>query len=531
MKKNILFLLVLCPLFMKSQSVEWIVHPNYDYVKPIQYDFVKVKNNGKVGIISNTGSVVVEPVYDSITDFHEGMALVVDKKCRQLKGIVDGATKIMHIIDGYEIDENFPYFSDGMLAVKNVNGKWGFLNKNLEECPGYLSCRNESVLPFSEGVTFIKIDPKNHAYFDLNGNPLIGDFGKVVEGYSFNNGEAFVFLKNTSWAWIDLKGNVLRCVNTPKQKSYPIKNGRTIIHNNNMFEFDIQWCMVKSNIDGVDSVYEHHVDADEYHKFISNVVSVIDNGLYYEKNEIVPKQFDDIVVLSNECVAASVDGKYGILRILSNQAFSTALNTEDIVFYHATPRKVSYDISIPKHIKDNNVDIVIRDENNANVEFSVMQKNNMTNVNFYVYPEDGKLNRETSEEFYITLSHNKIKYFEDSFSISKIQKSGYSISCPHNIIYADSLGYANCNIIIRNNTNDKSKPTEIIVSCDDEKQFKTKVFNQNESITIPVRVNAVMSDDYINKSIYISLKEDGYPEISTKKTLKVFRYIPEENNN
>lgn len=530
MKKIILVLLIFCPLYIWAQSVEWRTKPVYDFVRPIQYDLFKIKVNDKVGIISNKGNVIVEPVYDSITDFKDGIALIVDKRCKQLMGAVYGDTKTVIMIDGYEIDSYFPYFSDGLLVVKNANAKWGFLNTNLEECQGYLACKNESVLPFSEGVTYIKINSKEHAYFDVNGNPLIGDFGKTVDGYSFSNGEAIVFLNNSSWVWIDMKGNVKRTVKAPKQKLFPTKNGRTISHNGNVFEFDAQWCLVRSKIDDKTEEYQHFIGTDKYDDVQTGMLSLNDDILYFNEKEIMPKQFEDIIILGAEYVAAAVNGKYGILHVLSNQNISTKLTTKDIVFYHASQKKVSYDIHSPKHLMNKDVEIQMKDMNGNVVNFDETRKDNTINIGFDVYPYDTKLNRETSEEYHVTMYSDGIKYLEESFTINKSQKKGFSISCTKNTLYADSLGYATCEIIIRNNTKIRSKITTVVVSCDGEKETTTKVFNPGESINIPVSINAVMSDDFMDKEISVSVYEDDYPAIHTKEKLTIYRYIPKNNN-
>lgn len=531
MKKYIIILLMLCPLYIWAQSVEWITKPVYDFIKPIQYDLIKIKVNDKVGIISNKGVVIVEPVYDSITDFKDGIALIVDKRCKKLMGVVYGDTKTVNMVEGYEIDSYYPYFTDGMLAVKNTNAKWGFLNTYLEECQGYLACNNESVLPFSEGVSYIKINSKEHAYFDVNGKPLIGNFAKIVDGYSFYNGEAIVFMSNSSWAWIDMKGNVRRTVKAPKQKLFPTKNGRIVSHNGNVYEFDAQWCLVRSEIDNKIEEYQHFIEIDKYNDVQNGMLSSYDNILYYNEKEIIPKQFDDIIIISGEYVAVANNGKYGILHVLPNQNISTNLATKDIVFYHASQKKISYDIQKPIHLVNKDVEIQLKDVNKNNINFETVQNDNTINIAFNVYPNDSKFNRESLEEYQVTMYSDGIKYLEESFTINKIQKKGFSISSAKNTLYADSLGYAICEIIVRNNTKNKSSITEIVVSCDSEKETITKVFNSGESINIPVRINAIMSDDFMDKEIGVSVYEDDYPAIHAKETLKIYRYIPKNSDN
>lgn len=529
MKKYAIVLLILCPLFTLAQSVEWITKPQYDYVEIIQHNLVKVKVNGKTGIITYKGDVIVEPIYDSITNFKNNIALIVDKKCKQLIGAVYGDTKTMHLVDGYEIDNEFPYFSYGLLAVRNESGKWGFLNMDLEECKGYLSCKNESVLPFSEELSFIKINSQDHAYFDVNGKPLIGDFNKMVEGYSFSNGVALAFLNNLSWALIDKKGGVKRNIKAPKQKILPVKNNRTITHSGNIFEFDAQWRLIKSTIDNEIEEYQNIIELDRTNVVSNGKLSICDKKILYDNEEIVPMQFDDIVVLNEEYVAVLNNGKYGVLHVVHNQGFSMDELAKDVVFYHALKEKVSYNITKPYHLKDKNIEIILKDSNRNNVAFETIQNDDVININFYVEPTDNKLNNKSSEKYCIIVLSDGIKYMEKTFVINKLQKKGFAISCKNNTIHSDSLGYAHCVIAIRNNTKIKSNNTEVTISYDENKETMVKIFKPGECINVPIRIDAFMSDDYVSKDISIRVSEYDYPTLYSKETLTIYRYIPQNN--
>ena len=118
---------------------------------------------------------------------------------------------------------------------------------------------------------------------------------------------------------------------------------------------------------------------------------------------------------------------------------------------------------------------------------------------------------------------------QKTFVINKLQKKGFTISCKSNTIHSDSLGYANCIVSIRNNTKIKSNNTEVTISYDENKVNMVKVFKPGESINVPIRIEAFMSDDYVSKEINIRVSEDDYPTLYSKETLTIYRYIPQNN--
>lgn len=532
MRKSILFIvvLILMPMVFNAQSIEWAVKPTYDNIQQLPYDLFKVEQNGKIGLITADGNVVLPVEYEKITDFKDGIALVTDKLCKQLVAIVYGSQKTYETISGYSVDSDFPYYSDGKLAVIK-NGKWGFIDENGKECNGYLSCSNESVLPFSENVTFIKRDNKIFGYFDSNGNPLTGNFNtKMVEGYSFHNGQALVFNSNLSYAIVDKSGNVLRLIQAPKQKFMPQKNGKTITHAGNTYNFNNQWCMTSSIINGNTENYGNSYSLDKIGEINRGALSVDKQYLCdikFNNESIVPLQFENAMVLNREYIAVFQNGKWGLVHVFPNQKISSSIPTTKYDFYHNTTAMVDVIINLPAHMKDKSVDIELKDENDNRVDYTKVS--NDIKIAFEISPDDEAFDESVEKQYTMAVDCDGIHYLDKSFKLTIRKKQGFSISLSNKKVNADSTGYAEIKVNVRNTAKTKSDRTNVFVTIDDDNESISKVFAAGETVSIKMKTPAFMSDDFIEKNVNVRVSENGFPAITTKQKITITRYIPEED--
>lgn len=527
----LLFVLLSASFTLFSQSVEWVVKPVYDAVEVAPYGFVKVISGGKTGLVATNGTVVVPAEYENITDFREGKALVADKATHVLKGVVYGNEKTFSKIEGYAVDDEFPYFSDGRLAVMR-NGKWGFLNENLKECAGALACGNESVLPFSEGCTFIKINNTSHGYFNTDGTPLMGNFKSgLVEGYSYNNGKALTFNSNLSWSIVDKNGNVLVDIKAPKQKFMPSKNGNTIVHAGNTFVLNAQRCLVSSVINGVKEDYGENDQIEKLAGLNTGSLS-LGNGymtdILFNGEKFMPSQFEKAIALDQEHVAVCKKGKWGIVKVINGSKMSISLPDDMVEFYHSTPAEVSFTVKKPANLADKRLEIDMTDRNNNEVDKYVNNSSNNVQVKFRIKPRATVFDDSQEVKYKVTVDNDDIRYLDDDLNLTCVLREGFSISCSKKVIDADSTGFSEVNIVVKNKAKSASASTRVSVSWDDDSESKTETFAPGKSLSIPVGFSTKMSDDYINKTISVKVAEDGYPTITRSFKVRINRYIPEE---
>ncbi len=157
----------------------------------ISEDRVIYTRNGKRGIMTLEGKVVVEPRYRILVEFQEGASWM---SANDLYGFVG--------TDGQPIApaiyEDARSFSAGLAPVK-FGGKWGYINKSLEfDIPPQF----DFALPFSEGLARVQ-QAGLWGYIDRAGRPAI--FPRFENARDFHEGLAEIMIGN-HWGYIDQGG-------------------------------------------------------------------------------------------------------------------------------------------------------------------------------------------------------------------------------------------------------------------------------------------------------------------------------------
>ncbi len=107
-----------------DKNGEFAIEPKFDYVWSFGEGLAAVELNGKWGFIDKSGKIVIESKFDSGGHFSEGLARV---KLNGKYGFIDKSGKI---IAKPKFDYG-GYFSEGLARVK-LNGKYGFIDKSGE---------------------------------------------------------------------------------------------------------------------------------------------------------------------------------------------------------------------------------------------------------------------------------------------------------------------------------------------------------------------------------------------------------------
>ena len=119
-------------------------------------------------------------------------------------------------VNKHEIVRSYVSFTEGMLAVENDEGLWGFVNSkgNVVIRPAY-----QNAAPFSEGVAVVQKD---------NDQPIIviNKMGETVfklrknwtpKTYSFQNGFLLVYDNNGRWMFVNKRGEPFKCPSKVKR--------------------------------------------------------------------------------------------------------------------------------------------------------------------------------------------------------------------------------------------------------------------------------------------------------------------------
>ena len=172
-----------------------VVEPQFDDVGPFSDGLAVVKVSGKYGFIDNTGKLVVAPKFDDAVPCREGLCGV---QINGKWGSVDTKGRMV-------IEPRFSYtpapFFDGLARVA-VDGTYGFVDKTGKEI---IEPKFDNVSLFFESLATVRVD-KKYGFIDKTGEIVIKpQFDRVLY---FLNGLAAVEL-GEKWGFIDPRGKVV----------------------------------------------------------------------------------------------------------------------------------------------------------------------------------------------------------------------------------------------------------------------------------------------------------------------------------
>lgn len=203
---------------------EWVIQPTFDKVLPFReglaaanigffFDPYNADNcrTGKWGFIDPAGKWIIEPRFDAVESFREGFAKVnTGASYRAYQGITLMGGKWGFIKkDGSWLvppnDTLYTGFSEGYCAFKVPKGsKWGYVDNHnqVSITPDYWTAGE-----FCQGLAPVMKGSANYQYIDKQNIPVFGrSFRKA---WPFSDGRAFVLDEYGKAAFIDSAGKVI----------------------------------------------------------------------------------------------------------------------------------------------------------------------------------------------------------------------------------------------------------------------------------------------------------------------------------
>lgn len=172
-------------------------------------EYAVVSKNGKFGVVNKNNELTVPLFYRDLGAISEGMVSFFDEYIG-LYGLLDVTNGKMLIEPKYN---EIMAFSDGLAAFLVEDGKWGFLNTDLEVViePRFINVNFFKPDPnrraFSEGLANVETAPGKWNYIDKTGQVVIAE--DFLYTKAFKNGEAEVY-KNNKWYFINKEGNCIK---------------------------------------------------------------------------------------------------------------------------------------------------------------------------------------------------------------------------------------------------------------------------------------------------------------------------------
>lgn len=204
MKKLILLMAALCVSGLFAQTMQWAVRPTSAQIENYG-QLLKMRKNGKCGLIDHHGREVIPADYDSISPFKDGYALAMNVSGKRLKieGIISEGDYDLQPISEDIYATSYMWFSDGKMPVRGAGG-WGYLGTD-----GMMAipCQFQRAYPFSEGYASVEIDERAY-YIDKNMDylPIEVNRGDLTFASTFLGGEAVVYGRNMKGYVINHEG-------------------------------------------------------------------------------------------------------------------------------------------------------------------------------------------------------------------------------------------------------------------------------------------------------------------------------------
>lgn len=335
--KRILAILVLTLLSnaLTSATVKWLVKPSYDRIEVFSENIFSCFLDGKIQLYTTSGNPLLPYPCDSVTHFSDGYALVLDRGSDasrwKIKGIVsESELQFTEIQRGY-YTMLYSYFSEGLLAVGNAEGKYGYLDPSGRET---IPCRYKKARPFIKGRAAVQLEDNRVVYINDQGQPMRINFhhGEVNDGTSFNqNGEAVVIhYKSKDMAVINEKGEVIRKYKQPKgvKKFYR--------------DYDRSFCEDCEEI----SAPENKMP--QYDSSISTFTSGDRFGYKLSRTTTIPAQFTYAGPFANRCAVVGQGNRYGIIALVDGDLSCSLKEGDDITInpYKKVPT-LTYQLEVP----------------------------------------------------------------------------------------------------------------------------------------------------------------------------------------
>ncbi|ADV42656.1 WG repeat-containing protein [Bacteroides helcogenes] len=222
---------------------EYMINPQFDNVSCFADGLAKVRADGKAGFIDKSGKYVISPQYSGATDFYEDRAWVV--KPMGAPELIDTKGRSLFTLKQARYVYNY---SEGLAIVEDDNERGWVIDKDgkkVFELPEGMSFETN----FVDGLAAVRNKDWKYGYvnkkgknvincqfdaasFFLNGKAIVksGDMYGVIDKsgkYVINpqfaemkaDGDRYVIKMGDSYGWCDGKGKII--INPQFQGAYP----------------------------------------------------------------------------------------------------------------------------------------------------------------------------------------------------------------------------------------------------------------------------------------------------------------------
>ncbi|MBR1871961.1 MAG: WG repeat-containing protein [Bacteroidales bacterium] len=510
-RKTVTSIILTClAICANAQVARWVIAPEYTSIEPISSNMLRVGLNGGYGLIDYSGNIIISPQAERITDMAEGISLVLAGE--RLLGLVfeDGHWEKMQA-ETY-IDPAYPYFSDGLLAVRNAGGKWTLMDRNRKvlfnpkyKYIGAFVCNGARAI-FKNGAA---------VHIDRNGTVK-----KLGNGFTTNEmvfSSSFTRMGSNIGALVVDSGNnvSLRDLNGVRSNvDFGIltsfdKNARIMKTTRyRSIEFAENWQILRLT-DNAGKVTKFETTSPKRYEVAgtgltsSNRVggyNVISKG-----KVILQPQFDAaIVTLSPTMAIAEINGRVGVLEVIPGYNPEINFPEEAIVFRHHVLVEVIGNLAIPSSLTYRDYSVSISGGNTTLFEGSPRGGQAIIPFLPSTISDSGEL------DCAVEMTISGLKYPKSSGTIRWKFENAFSVSAPGKVKLNKSNTAASFSVTIKNDSDVASDECDIFV--DGVALQRGVVFEGGESKSFTVTKKIDIEDlDSVTRTIGIQVRETGCP--------------------
>lgn len=377
-----------------AQTASWMIRPVMDSIELDEANKLLIGHRGDSTIVWTVEGKTIVRTTAQLASFVNGMAVHTDAENNGLYGFSTIEGQYVSINNSaalpcrYVVDERYPYFSYGMLLVKDTETNlYYYINKKgqvigegyLRACP-YLN-RHASVQVYKDpdkakGCVAKLIDTRqNEVQMTLNGKavkPGTFDFISSLAGnktavcihkrkvylYENNTDDCVPFsTDNTSVKtnFVNLKEKELNLVATEDGGfSISTDKGNMYFNSNGQFERG-EW-------------QEASAPAPQNTASVPTICRIISEGgtqglsiaKIVDKNGVIlPPQFEDVHALINDLAVVRSNGKYGILRVYSMNSIQADFEQNQPFHYTDSSVEAQLVVSFPFSVSKGDIEAVV----------------------------------------------------------------------------------------------------------------------------------------------------------------------------
>ena len=521
---TILLFLLSYGIGVSAQTAHWQIRPTYESVDVLTESLLKVKSNGRFGLCDYKGTSIVECLYDDFPHFKDGYMLIIENGF--VRGNVTLHGKVNRFAHDYVVDVNYPYYSEGLLAVK-YNGRWGYIDISGNVV---IDFKYRNALPFMKGLASVSDFKGNFMHINRSGQISLLSSGFNDDDLKFatsfitdDKGETFALVVNSKWKAYkrDVRGKKLGSFEltgvTIDTKARILKSGKYTLY------FDPAWRLLRLDIqnqtqkeyvinDNLSSGYTPQIKSLKPSAKSLGLCGLVANDIL-----CLPKQFESLLPLNREFVLVSQGGLFGILRLNWNEAIDIELDVDSYNMNHRTSCEIGGSIRLSDSLIGKSIEfmpIMCEDSNE-------IVPNQSDNSFIFNYTPDN-LNGGHRQNFQIKVKVDGLEYPTFNKSVYFAHKSSFKVSCPDKVSLNEN-GYCQFYIYITNTSEQRSDRSEIYV---DDVLVKTQdSFNGGQRISVLLKKSINMEDeDLKTKILNIRVVEKGCPDYVDSKKVTYERY-------